>query len=120
MRRGEVWVANLNPPRGREIGKIRPVLILQDNDITAVGTPMIVILPMTTQIYPAFKQWRITITARSRLLKDCQVIVDQPRTLDRSRFGEGPLASLNVQEMGAVERAFMGICGMAHHFIHPH
>lgn len=27
MRRGEVWVANLSPPRGREIVKIRPVLI---------------------------------------------------------------------------------------------
>ncbi len=120
MRRGEIWVANLNTPRGREIGKIRPVLILQDNAITAIGTPMIVILPMTTQVYPAFKQWRITITARGRLLKDCQVIVDQPRTLDRSRLGEGPLAALSVDEMVAVERAFLGICGMAHHVIRPH
>ena len=120
MRRGEIWVANLNPPRGREIGKIRPVLILQDDAITAIGTPMIVVLPLTTQVYPAFKQWRITITARSRLLKDCQVIVDQPRTLDRSRFGEGPLAILSAEEMAAVERAFLGICGMAHHIIRPH
>ena len=120
MRRGEIWVANLNPPRGREIGKIRPVLILQDDAITAIGTPMIVVLPLTTQVYPAFKQWRITITARSRLLKDCQVIVDQPRTLDRSRFGEGPLAILSAEEMAAVERAFLGICGMAHYIIRPH
>ena len=119
MRRGEIWVANLNPPRGREIGKIRPVLILQDNALTAIGTPMIIVLPMTTQVYPAFKQWRITITARSRLLKDCQVIVDQPRTLDRARFGEGPLATLNEEEMAAVERAFLGICGMVHHAIRP-
>ena len=120
MRRGEIWVANLNPPRGREIGKIRPVLILQDNALTAIGTPMIVILPMTTQVYPAFKQWRITVTARSRLLKDCQVIVDQPRTLDRSRLGEGPLAALSGEEMTAVEHAFLGICGMAHYAIRPY
>ena len=119
IRRGEIWVANLNPLRGQEIGKIRPVLVFQDNALTAIGTPMIIILPMTTQVYPAFKQWRITVTARSRLLKDCQIIVDQPRTLDRSRFGEGPLAILSEEEMTSVERAFLGVCGMLHYAIHP-
>jgi mRNA interferase MazF len=118
IRRGEIWVANLNPPRGQEVGKIRPVLVFQDNALTAIGTPMIIILPMTTQIYPAFKQWRITVTARSRLLKECQIIVDQPRTLDRSRLGEGPLAILSEEEMVSVERAFLGVCGMFHYAIH--
>lgn len=119
IRRGEIWVANLNPPRGQEIGKIRPVLVFQDDALTAIGTPMIIILPLTTQIYPAFKQWRVTITARHRLLKDCQVIVDQPRTLDRSRLGEGPLATLSAEEMISVERAFLGVCGMFHYAIRP-
>jgi hypothetical protein len=27
MKRGKVWIANLNPPRGHEAGKTRPVLI---------------------------------------------------------------------------------------------
>lgn len=119
IRRGEIWVANLNPPRGQEIGKIRPVLVFQDNALTAIGTPMIIILPMTTLVYPTFKQWRVTVTARSRLLKDCQIIVDQPRTLDRSRFGERPLASLSEEEMADVERAFLGVCGMLHYAIYP-
>ncbi len=119
IRRGEIWVANLNPPREQEVGKIRPALVFQDNALTTIGTSMIIILPMTTQIYPAFKQWRITVTARSRLLKDCQIIVDQPRTLDRSRLGEGPLAILSEEEMVFVERAFLGVCGMLHYAIHP-
>ena len=38
MRRGEVWTANLNPSRGREIGKIRPVLIIQANELIDVVT----------------------------------------------------------------------------------
>ncbi len=118
IRRGEIWTANLNPPRGQEIGKIRPVLVFQDDMLTAIGTPMIIILPLTTQVYPAFKQWRVTVTARHRLMKDCQVIVDQPRTLDRSRFGEGPLATLSEEEMISVERAFLGVCGMFHYTIH--
>ena len=117
IRRGEIWVANPNPPRGQEIGKIRPVLVFQDNALTAIETTMIVILPLTTQVYPSFKQWRVTVTARHRLLRDCQIIVDQPRTLDRSRFGEGPLAILSEAEMEAVERAFLGVCGMLHYVI---
>ena len=86
MRRGEIWVANLNPGRGREIGKIRPVLVLQANELSAIGTPMIVILPVTTQVHPDLKTWRVPIRARGRLLMDCKVVVDQPRALDRDPF----------------------------------
>jgi len=112
VKRGEVWVANLNPPRGREVGKIRPVLIVQADELTEAGTPMIVVLPLTTQVYPDFRLWRISIAARGRLEKDCQVIVDQPRSVDRARFGDGPLARLSVEEMAAVEKSLMAVFGL--------
>ncbi len=120
MRRGEIWVANLNPGRGREIGKIRPVLVLQANELSAIGTPMIVILPVTTQVYPDYKTWRVPIRAKGRLLVDCQVVVDQPRALDRDRFGEGPLTTLSEEEMTNVEHAFLGVCGMAQYLTPPY
>lgn len=112
MKRGEIWVGNLNPSRGREIGKVRPVLVIQSDELTQAGTPMIVVLPLTTQIYPGFKRWRISLPARERLLKPCQVITDQPRALDRDRFGEGPLATLAADEMAAVEKSLRGVMGM--------
>lgn len=112
IRRGEVWVANLNPNRGREVGKIRPVLILQADALTEIGTPMVVVLPMSTQVYPTFKRWRVTIPARDRLLKDCQVLVDQPRALDRTRLSEGPLTRLTPQEMASVEKSFLAVVGI--------
>lgn len=111
-RRGEVWVANLNPSRGREIGKLRPVVVIQDEAFTASGTPMIVILPLTTQIYPSYKKWRITIQPRDRLVKACQIVVDQPRALDVDRFGDGPLTNLTTEEMAAVEKSLKGILGL--------
>jgi mRNA interferase MazF len=36
--------------------KIRPVLVIQDDALTASGTPMVVILPLTTQVYPSFNR----------------------------------------------------------------
>jgi mRNA interferase MazF len=112
MRRGEIWVANLNPPRGQEIGKIRPVLIVQADELTSTGTPTMIVLPLTTRVYPGFSRWRITVQPRSRLLKPCQVVVDQPRALDRTRFGEGPLAELTADEMAAVEKSLLGVLGV--------
>jgi mRNA interferase MazF len=112
MRRGEVWAANLNPPRGREIGKVRPVLIMQADELTRIGTPMVIVLPLSTQVYPGFKRWRVPLPARDRLLRDCQVITDQPRALDRDRFGEGPLATLTAEEMAAVEKSLRAVMGM--------
>lgn len=112
MRRGEIWAANLNPGRGREIAKIRPVLVIQDNALTTSNTPMVVILPLTTQVYPSLKRWRIMIEPRDRLLKQCQVVVDQPRALDKDRFGDGPLTSLTAEEMTAVEQSLKGVLGL--------
>jgi mRNA interferase MazF len=112
MRRGEIWTANLNPPRGREIGKIRPVLIIQADELIDAETPMVVVLPLTTQVYPQFKLWRISVPARDRLREPCQVVVDQPRTLDRARVGDGPLTILTQNELAAVERSLRVVLGM--------
>lgn len=112
MQRGEIWTANLNPSRGREIGKARSVLVIQADELTQMGTPMVVVLPLSTQVYPGFKRWRITLPARDRLLKSCQVITDQPRALDRNRIGEGPLATLTAEEMAAVEKSLRAVMGM--------
>lgn len=112
MRRGEVWTANLNPSRGQEIGKVRPVLIIQADELIDARTPMVVVLPLTTHVYPAFKLWRIGIPARDRLREPCQVVVDQPRALDRTRLGDGPLTMLTRLELEAVERSLRVVLGM--------
>lgn len=45
MNRGEVWLANLNPTVGAEMQKIRPVVIVSDDQ---VGTlPLKVVVPLT-------------------------------------------------------------------------
>jgi mRNA interferase MazF len=112
IRRGEIWTANLNPSRGREIGKVRPVLVMQANELNDAGMPMVVVLPLTTNVYPEFRLWRVTVPARDRLTDACQVVVDQPRALDRTRIGDGPLTWLTAAELAAVERSLRAVFGM--------
>ena len=112
IRRGEIWIANLNPSRGREIGKIRPVLIVQADELIDADTPMVVVLPLTTHVYPEFRLWRVTVPARDRLKDACQVVVNQPRALDRTRIGDGPLTILTPAELATVERSLRVVLGM--------
>jgi mRNA interferase MazF len=112
MRRGEVWVGNLNPTRGAEAGKVRPVLIVQADLLTAQGEPTVVVLPLTTQVRPEKEPLHVTLPARDRLQRTCQVVVEQPRTLDRRRLVDGPLTRLTAAEMNAVERSLLAVLGL--------
>lgn len=85
---------------------------MQNDALTAIGSPMVVVLPLTTQTYPAFKHWRVIIEPRDRLLKTCQVVVDQPRAIDTARIGAGPLTSLSAGEMAAVEKSLKAVLGL--------
>lgn len=112
MHRGEVWVARLNPNTGAEIGKVRPVVILQGDYITAQGLPTVLVAPLTTQLRTSLEPLRVRLAARDRLRKDSHVMTDQIRALDRTRFGEGPLVRLDPDEMAAIERSLRVLLGM--------
>jgi len=112
MQRGEVWVANLNPNKGNEIGKIRPVVILQENRLTAAGLSTIVVVPLTSQLRPALEPLRVAVRARDRLTQDCHVMSEQLRAIDRARIGDGPLTRLTPEEMAQIEKSVLGIFGM--------
>jgi mRNA interferase MazF len=39
-------------------------------------------------------------------------MADQPRALDRSRNGEGPLTTRTAEELAALERVLLGVLGL--------
>ena len=112
IRRGQIWTANLNPNRGQEMGKIRPVLIVQGDWLSAAQSGTVVVLPLTSDVRPEVEPLRLTIRARDRLRLDSQVVTDQPRTLDRQRIGDGPLTELSNDEMAQVEESLLAVLGV--------
>ena len=50
MKRGEIYLAYLNPNKGKEVGKLRPILILQTDILNEIKHPTVIILPLTTQL----------------------------------------------------------------------
>lgn len=90
--RGEVWLANLNPRRGTEAGKTRPVLIVQAQPLIDAGHLSTLIIPLTTNLVDDAEPLRIRVAAQSSLLRDSDLLVDQLRAIDNRRLAAGPLA----------------------------
>lgn len=69
-------------------------------------------LPLTTQVRVSKEPLHVTIARRDRLAQACQVMPEQPRTLDRTRLIEGPLTRLTDDELLAVERSLRAVLGL--------
>jgi mRNA interferase MazF len=90
--RGEVWLANLNPGRGTEPGKARPVIIVQSQALLEAGHPSTLVVPLTTQRVAQAAPLRIRVPATGKLTSDSDALVDQVRAVDNRRLTQGPVA----------------------------
>ena len=102
---GEVWLANLNPGRGTEPGKMRPVLIVQGQALLDAEHPSTLIVPLTTSLIDDAEPLRLRVQARERLDHDSDLLIDQLRAIDNRRLSAGPLARLSSTDMREVYRA---------------
>ena len=109
---GEIWLANLNPGRGTEPGKIRPVLILQNQALLDADHPSTLVIPLTTNLIDGAEPLRLRLKAQGRLDRDSDLLVDQLRAIDNKRLIDGPLLLLNAETMRLVYRAVVEVLGM--------
>ena len=87
MKQFELWLADLNPTFGTEPGKIRPVLIIQNNTIIDGGHNSTLICPLTSKIRENTRVLRIRIDASvTDVLKDSDIMIDQIRSIDNRRL----------------------------------
>ena len=69
FRRGDIYLANLNPFTGSEQGGTRPVLVLQNNDGNFY-CPTLIVAPMTTQIKKLNQPTHYLIRAGSKAISE--------------------------------------------------
>jgi mRNA interferase MazF len=82
-RRGELWSADLNPRRGSEPGKVRPVVVVQSDLLNETDHPSTWVLPCTTRL-TGESVLRVELPARiAGNARVCEVMIDQSRAIDR-------------------------------------
>ena len=109
MLNGEVWLANLNPGKGTEPSKIRPVLIVQGQALLDAQHPSTHIIPLTSQLMEDAEPLRIRVTAQGRLTADSDLLIDQLRAIDNRRLIDGPLLRCDGEMMMRVYAAIQDI-----------
>ncbi len=92
VKRGEVWLAALNPTLGGEIQKTCPCLIVSPDEMN-MHLRTATVIPFTSGSRPAPFRVAVTFKGKSGLL-----LVDQMRTLDRVRL---------VKRMGRVDAVIL-------------
>ena len=101
VKRGEIYLADLNPVMGSEQGGIRPVVIIQNN----VGnrfSPTIIVAAITAQIkknIPTHAPLKST-----GLPKDSIALLEQIRTIDKCRLIEY-VGEVSKSEMSGIVEA---------------
>jgi mRNA interferase MazF len=114
LKHGTIWVANLNPQKGTEPGKTRPVLIVQDQALLDAGHPSTIIIPLTTNLIEDAEPLRVRVKGREKLTRDSDLLIDQVRAIDNRRITSGPIAHLEPELMKRVYQALLEVIG-----IHP-
>jgi mRNA interferase MazF len=80
----DIWLADLNPSRGTEPGKTRPVVVVQTDLLNDTHLSTIV-CPITTNVQKDVEILRVHLN-KNQLDKMSDILVDQIRSIDNKRF----------------------------------
>ena len=97
-RRGDVYLADLNPFFGSEQGGVRPVLVLQNN-VGNYFCPTLIVAPLTSRINKKPSQpTRYLLEQVNGLERPATVMLEQIKTIDKRRIRKY-LGKVSGQEM---------------------
>ncbi len=86
VHRGNIFWAGLDPVKGSEQGKTRPVLIIQ-NDVGNENSPVTIVACITSNLARKDCPTNVFITAKETGLNcDSVVLLNQIRTIDKTRL----------------------------------
>lgn len=105
MKRYDILWAELDPVRGSELAKTRPVVVVS-LDALNVALATVTVCPLTSQLHPG---WRARVQIRCAG-KPAEIAVDQIRTISKRRLGR-TLDSLSEADAAALRRVITEMYG---------
>jgi mRNA interferase MazF len=97
----DIWLADLNPSRGTEPGKTRPVVIMQ-TDLLNDSHLSTIVCPITTNVQPEIELLRVHLK-KNQLDKPSDILVDQIRAIDNKRLLQ-KIGQLNASQVQTIKR----------------
>jgi len=85
VKRGEIWLANLDPTKGSEQSGTRPIIIFQENTLSKF-TSTVITIPLTTNLRRAALPTCFLVIGQGGLSQDSVALCHQLRVLDKTRL----------------------------------
>ena len=109
-RRGDIYIANLNPFKGSEQGGTRPVLVLQNNDGNFY-CPTLIVAPLSSKLKKMNLPTHYLLKKGRGLFTDSIVELEQIRTIDKCRI-KRYIGRISPEQMSGVESAIYESLGL--------
>jgi mRNA interferase MazF len=112
LTRGGVYLAKLDPVKTSEVGKIRPVVILNAQAILDVMPSAIFICPLSSQSQPAFSSLHVKLPARDNLKVTSYALPEHCRSITITRINYPRLAQLTASELLIILHRLQRLVGL--------
>jgi len=112
LQRGGIYLARLDPAKGPEIGKLRPVVALTAQRILNVHPPVVFICPLSSQSFTEFETLHVVLEPRDRLLKPSYALVEHCRSVSRQRLQPDRVAMLSAREIAQILHRLQRLLGL--------
>ena len=103
MQRGDVFLVNLDPVVGSEVGKTRPAIVLQ-NEMANRTSPTVTVVPLSTKVERVFPFQVLIPAGEGGLTRDSKALCEQIRTLSAKRLLQ-QLGSLPPERLEEIRTA---------------
>ena len=112
LSRGGIYLARLDPAKGAEIGKLRPVVVLSAAEVLAVDSPLLFICPLSSRSDPAFSALHVALPPRDGLKVSSYALVEHCRAVSRRRVLGGRIGQVTDEELTLVLHRLQRLVGL--------
>ena len=104
MRRGDIYFAMLDPTRGSEIQKNRPVVIVSNN-LANRASSLVTVVPLSSSVAKVYPFEVALSVADTGLAKNGKAMAQQVRTLDKARLGSVRRGMVTADKLVQIDAA---------------
>lgn len=112
LTQGGVYLARLNPAKAAEIGKIRPVVLLNTQAILDIIPLIVFVCPLSSHSQPQFHNLHLKLFPRDNLQVVSYALVEHCRSITVKRLIHPRLAQLATSEVLLILHYLKNLVGL--------
>ena len=112
LTRGGVYLGKLNPAKHAEIGKVRPVIILNSQLILDSAPPVIFICPLSSQSQKEFSNLHYELSPRDNLRAKSYALIEHCRSISLNRIVYPRIGQLSKSELDNILNRLQRLVGL--------